>query len=312
MAKVQNTFLKSKMSKDLDARILPNGEYRDARNIQVSRSEGSKVGALENVLGNQLLKNFVALTGGITGLQIIGEVTDPTNNTFYFFLTNYRESNPTEITFSSNANNYIYSYNVLTEETVQLVSGSFLNFSITSPIYGINIVENLLFWTDNRNQPRKINLSYSPGYYTTEDHISVAKIMPINAINLYQQSSVADAYECTMQDVISPNLPDGVIENPYLDATYPGDPDFLEDKFVRFSYRFKFDDNEYSVLAPFTQECFIPKQDGYFLPGDQESTYRSTIVSFMENKVNKIILKIPLPLAINGTAIVGSALNSTL
>jgi len=315
MAEVKNAFVSSKMNLDLDDRLIPQGQYREGVNIQVSKSEGPNVGALENVLGNQLLKNFVALTGGITGLQIIGEVTDPTNNTFYFFLTDYREPDPTGITFSSNANNYIYSYNVLTEQTVQLVSGSFLNFSITSPIYGINIVENLLFWTDNRNQPRKINLSYSPGYYTTEDHISVAKIMPINVINLYQQSSVAaanNAYECTMQDVISPNLPDGATVNPYLDANYPGDPDFLEDKFVRFSYRFKFDDNEYSVLAPFTQECFIPKQDGYFLPGDQESTYRSTIVSFMENKINKIILKIPLPLAINGTAIVGSALNSTL
>ena len=28
------------------------------------------------------------------------------------------------------------------------------------------------------------------------------------------------------------------------DTSWPGDPDFLEDKFVRFSYRFKFDDNE--------------------------------------------------------------------
>ena len=27
---IKNTFLKSKMNKDLDDRILPNGEYRDA------------------------------------------------------------------------------------------------------------------------------------------------------------------------------------------------------------------------------------------------------------------------------------------
>ena len=67
-------------------------------------------------------------------------------------------------------------------------------------------------------------------------------------------------------------------------------------------------------MSPFTQECFIPKQDGYFmnkqnpLPSgteiyksppldiqDEEDTYRSTVVEFMENKVNKIILRIPLP-----------------
>ena len=43
------------MNKDLDARLVPNGEYRDAQNISVSRSEGSDAGALENLLGNTLL-----------------------------------------------------------------------------------------------------------------------------------------------------------------------------------------------------------------------------------------------------------------
>ena len=43
MANVQNSFIKSKLNKDLDARLLPNGEYRDARNVQVSRSEGPNV-----------------------------------------------------------------------------------------------------------------------------------------------------------------------------------------------------------------------------------------------------------------------------
>ena len=31
-------------------------------------------------------------------------------------------------------------------------------FSKTHPILGFNIVEDLMFWTDNRNQPRKINI----------------------------------------------------------------------------------------------------------------------------------------------------------
>jgi len=71
------------------------------------------------------------------------------------------------------------------------------------------------------------------------------------------------------------------------------------DKFVRFGYRFKFDDGEYSVFSPFTQECFIPKQDGFFLfnpsgvdndDNDMSAAYRSTVVNFMENKVNQITL----------------------
>ena len=39
MPEIKNTFLKSKMNKDLDARLLPNGEYRDAQNINVSRPQ---------------------------------------------------------------------------------------------------------------------------------------------------------------------------------------------------------------------------------------------------------------------------------
>mgnify|MGYP001318526960 CR=1 FL=1 len=99
--------------------------------------------------------------------------------------------------------------------------------------------------------------------------------------------------------------------NPYYKDNFSGDSEFLKDKFVRFSYRFQFDDNEYSIFAPFTQPAFIPEQDGYFMYTgsggsqvnpifpenlrDEEDTYRSTIVDFMENKVTKIDLRIPLP-----------------
>ena len=54
MAEIKNTFVKSKMNKDLDARLLPNGEYRDAQNLNINRSEGDDVGATENILGDLL------------------------------------------------------------------------------------------------------------------------------------------------------------------------------------------------------------------------------------------------------------------
>jgi hypothetical protein len=99
--------------------------------------------------------------------------------------------------------------------------------------------------------------------------------------------------------------------NPYYDETFIGDPTYLEDKFVRFSYRYKFEENEYSIFAPFTQVAYIPKQDGYFMyePNpdpllepiidDETAAYRSTVVSFMYNKVNNIFLQIKLPCPAN-------------
>ena len=96
----------------------------------------------------------------------------------------------------------------------------------------------------------------------------------------------------------------GLTTNPNYNPKFNGDPDFLEDKFVRFSYRFKYSDGNYSVMAPFTQPTFIPKQDGYFIgqttptgnTTDEQATYRSTVVDFMENKVNNIFLQIQLTL----------------
>ena len=110
MPEIKNTFLKSKMNKTLDSRLIPNGEYRDAQNVSISRSEGSDVGALENVLGNRKLtslktdlgyledaKNnakYFATDGDVVlnGLDIIGYFMDVTNDRIFLFLTDYADS----------------------------------------------------------------------------------------------------------------------------------------------------------------------------------------------------------------------------
>ena len=370
---IKNTFLKSKMNKDLDDRILPNGEYRDARNISVGRSEDNNVGALENIIGNDLVSG----TDIGNGLTIIGIESDNSSDSLYVFLTDYSDpntKNPTNAPVGSR--HYIYVYNTVSKTYTRLVQGNFLNFSATNRIVGVNLIENLLFWTDNRNQPRKINISlaraYEPGglstasgdYYTEEHQISVAKYNPYQAINLYNRADLqvrsgatSTSFEITGHraaelsgyigasvvcndtipltqgtdyvkvvsisnsfvppDVtiitVSPAMtaPSGndivslitsTMSNKNDDTTWPGDPDYLEDRFARFSYRFKFDDNEYSLMAPFTQIAYIPKQNGYFLYGDEDSAYQSTIVDFMENQVQNIGLVIPLPSSANQLA----------
>ena len=312
MAEVKNSFLASKMNKDLDDRLIPNNEYRDALNISVSNSEDGDVGALENILQNT---NIYPISSSNTDIpfnngKIIGHVVDSTNDDIYLFYTNYIDQsagglNEHQAAYGSGTNSSIVRYNTGGTDTstaaTVLVQGQFLNFSQNSPIYGVNVVEDFLFWTDNRNQPRKINIkkaaandatSSSP-HYVTEDDISVAKYAPYKAIDLYK--SYNGTYKTTMKDVSSEFLPDGTTNNPDYNPEYSGDSNFLEDKFVRFSYRIKYEDGEYSIMAPFTQIAFIPKQDGSFLAGDETSTFQSTVVSFMENKVDLISLVINLP-----------------
>ena len=383
MAEVKNAFLKAKMNKDFDDRLMPQGEYRDAVNIQVSTTESTDMGALQNVLGNKQVSDFGL---DVTGLSSIGYLSDEASNTIYVFLTDNDGSytaNPNDYVppGGGGSNHYIASYNVSSGLSSILVTGAFLNFHKDFPITGVNLLEDLLFWTDNRNQPRKVNVGQS-GAYTSEDQISVAKYNPYESIRVYNESEVMPgAYETSMKDVSSkfnlnggygivegdfinqtnidlsehniqnypnevsegmtvhkvdstgdvvnltlngveiPNIELGVTPingnnltlptnvdlldkeelifnaNPYFINNYPGDPEINEDNFLRFSYRFKFDDGEHSIMAPFTQICFIPKQDGYFMVGDEEQAFSSSIVDFMQNKVNEVKLSIPLPVS---------------
>jgi len=316
MAEIKNSFTSAKMNQDLDDRLIPSNEYRSARNISIISSDSSNTGAIENILGNELVADL-ALNFGSSDFEVIGYTYNSSSSTLYAMLTNYTDAsankldNPQSYMWATDYASYsdtcsrIVQISLITSTVTNLVDGKFLNFSKTHPITGINLIENLLFWTDNRNQPRKINVQTAfndPAYYIKEEQISVAKYAPVSSIK-FIESGV-----CTMKDVVSKYLPDGVTPNPYWInngelppvGNYVGDPTFLQDKFVRFSYRFRFDDGEYSILAPFSQIAFIPQQDGSFLAGDEDNSYRNTIVAFMKNKVNQINLIIPLPVVCSG------------
>jgi len=311
MIEIKNNFLGSKMNKDIDDRLLPKNQYRHAVNLEINRSEGSDAGTVQNMLGNKEMKNFRTITN-TSDLDCIGVFANPSTDTLFIFLTNNLDTSGTN-TYNPSAKNFIYAYNSIQNNAILLVQGAFLNFSKNFKVLGINVLENFLFWTDNRNQPRKINITKAIGdssYYTIEEQISVAKLSPLYPPNLYKASTIpaaAGKYETTMYNAASELLPTGE-SNPYYDDEYIGDAAYLEDKFVRFSYRYKFEDGEYSIIAPFTQIAYIPKQDGYFMyegsgdnpiKDDETAAYRSTIVSFMENKVDQVKLQIGLPCPAN-------------
>ena len=376
------------MNKDLNDRLIPNGEYRDGLNISVGKSESDDIGALETVLGNvEITATNLALTPSLAAdMKVIGYITNENKSIVYVFATNYTdvtgplyETGPNKI--PSDKRCIIYSWDLSNETAITiLVDNIFLNFSTTNPIQA-SIIEDLLFFTDNRNQPRKINTTQTSGtYYTNESQISVAKYSPYEAISLVKKTNgtvlaspaptattfsvVANSAILVGMSVSSVNLldvakidggeylivsavsttgnvtsvtlsnaPTLVGNNPATgdkflflmstmsdkswDTTWPGDPDYLEDRYIRFSYRFQYDDGEYSLMAPFTQIAYLPKQKGYFFgdgiivapstipaPSDENSTYRSTVVEFMENSVNNVELIVPLPEAFaNNTTI---------
>ena len=86
MAEVKNSFLSSKMNKDLDDRLIPSNEYQDAWNVQVNTAEGNNIGVLQSVLGNQNVADYNNITGS-TDLQCIGSYADKASDNIYLFLT---------------------------------------------------------------------------------------------------------------------------------------------------------------------------------------------------------------------------------
>ena len=374
MAEIKNNFVQGKMNTDLDERLVPKGEYREAQNIFVSTSDSSDVGAIENIKGNKVPYNnsyiiseitnktvngavnnsaSVTLSGadsnikpgqtvvsknaldtipagttvssisttsltlsnastiadgselsfGSASAEIIGTCPDEKNNRVFFFVTDYSEGQTSirNMTFPQ-AHNLckIMVYNAVDNSINVLVKGKFLNFSKQNIITGSNIIDDLLFFTDNRNQPRKINVAKalaSINHYQHEEQISVSKISPCLAPFLVTFSSLTNVGTTNItrdKNILS---------------------DYMKDKFIRFSYRYKFEDGEYSTIAPFTQIVFEPLNGGVIgnnanvknttgsgtaaeepsVAIDKTDIYKRTTVQIMQNRINEVDINVPLP-----------------
>ena len=85
MAEIKKNFTKGRMNLDLDDRLLPQGEYREALNIQISGSEDSDVGSVKNILGNSLA--YTAIDGISTNQTCVGGIVDEKNDQIYWLIT---------------------------------------------------------------------------------------------------------------------------------------------------------------------------------------------------------------------------------
>ena len=68
MPQITQNFSGAKMNKDLDERIVPKGQYRDALNIQISTSDSDSsgignVGTAQNIQGNRKIATASATVG---------------------------------------------------------------------------------------------------------------------------------------------------------------------------------------------------------------------------------------------------------
>ena len=183
MPEIKNAFIKGKMNKDLDERLIPNGEYRDAINIDVDYAESSDVGALKNILGNTQ-KDSISLTNA----TCIGNIKDTENDKLYWFIT-------------SAAKDIIAEYDIATSTAVPVIvdTGNVLNFNVNNLITGVSILDSVLYFTDNLNEPKQVDIAYWKTQTNTnfntlttglsEERITLIKKSPLSAPTLNMSAS---------------------------------------------------------------------------------------------------------------------------
>ena len=210
MPELIHTFTSGKMNKDLDERLLPNGEYRDALNLEVASSDTSQVGTFQNLKGNieksyssynPITKQYTVwhpaiYISALTNATCIGSIAEPNSDMIYWFIT-------------SEEADIIASYNTVTKVTLPLIVdvNSVFNFNADHLITGINIIEGILLWTDNQTEPKQIYISEwvgsTPDFFTQsqfygrdfiESDTTVIKKFPLQppVIQAYSTSEVDD------------------------------------------------------------------------------------------------------------------------
>ena len=205
MPELKHHFRAGKMNKDLDERLVPNGEYRDAQNMEISTSEGDDVGTMQNVRGTTRIKgktynsssqsitsNWDTVSFGLTNATCVGSALNNDSDTIYWFITSDEADCIAE---------YDDKKGIISPVLVD--TQNILKFSTSNHITGINIIENLLLWTDNISEPKKIDIDvFKSGCATNftthttfhganfvESDITVAKKAPISAPTLTMSTS---------------------------------------------------------------------------------------------------------------------------
>ena len=168
------------LNRDFDERLLSPEEMVDALNVRGASGAEGKSFILKTTNGNTL-KSFSLPSGDN---KVVGVVKHEENNKLYYFVSN------------SSGDHLILSYNSVTDSITKVLQSGLLNFSV-SPAYVVSgraILkdngETLLYFTDNLNPPRKINVEKAilhtlgnlDGYPTPliEEYIDVIKYPPIN------------------------------------------------------------------------------------------------------------------------------------
>ncbi len=268
---INTNFIAGKMNKSVDERLVPVGQYIDALNVRLGSTENTDIGAVENSKGNTILTDISH--EGVTlsaNAKCIGAFEDGVKENIYWFV-----HDPTNAVSATNKVDMILSYNTNSQATTyHVISESVLNFNPQYLITGVDLIENLLFFTDDFNPPRKINIKRNypepnvAGDQITEEELNVIVKPP--GFSSYTTSLGVTEYELAAPTLTLSNV--------------VGQENFIEDKFLCFAYRYQYLDDEYSATSLFTLPAFeagnFQYEYGNFYNTGMQNIFNSVNVTF--------------------------------
>jgi len=249
MPKFTRNFTAGRMNKVLDERIIPNGEYIDAMNVRMGSTENAEIGVIENTKGNLSL---TTLKFNNTLLSVdarcIGAYEDGSLETIYWFVHDpsfsLGNTGKLDLIVSYNTNTFLLIYHVITIDNGVNGGGvnTTLNFNPQYLITGVNKIEDLLFFTDNYNAPRSINVNRNYAIPSGAPLIDAGS--PTAALLLEESLLVIKRPPSESPTVQLVNT--------------QGEQNFLEERFISFAYRYLYADGEYSATSQWSDIAFSP------------------------------------------------------
>jgi hypothetical protein len=246
MPNLKRNFIKGRMNKSVDERLVRDGEYIDAMNVRLGSTEETEIGSVENSKGNLLATPALISFNGYelsTSARCIGAYEDGVNETLYWFVTDSdfntsgASTGKLDLILSFNIQTNVVTYHVISINDGGGVNTT-LNFNSKYLITGVDLIDDMLFFTDDLNPPRKINVTKSypaPATAGSTDDANLA------------------------EDILVIKAPP--VAAPTFTLFDSGSQDnFLERRFICFAYRYRYEDNEYSATSQFSDVAFSSKQ----------------------------------------------------
>lgn len=206
---------------DADFILQPN-QWVNMENCRIGSTDKGVIGTVESIGGVSIVSSPEP---SVTFVEI-GSAEDAENRRILYFLKNLHGPYDKIVCYDISSDTF---YDVLLGAQVT----GFLNFDKNSLIHSARIINGLLYWTDNLNQPRRININA--------------------AINLNQPGTFPDttAYVAPM----SPEVVTMIRKPPALPLTFVKITDGsissnqIKENAFRFTYFYRYRDGEESTLA---------------------------------------------------------------